>query len=78
MDDDSHGWLFDPTLAHRRVLAHRSGLDSAVSCVVSGVVWQDAEHFPLARLAVEIDALGAAAVSALARESSWELPRTAS
>jgi hypothetical protein len=156
MDDDSHRWLFDPTLAHRRVLAHRCGIESAVSCVVSDVVWQDvigllrwatastgrapdlepgrwwrlaaacadllrrlpafgdeigepwrpaapaeeatavgaervaeaagrllalvrsAEHLPLARLAVEIDALGAAAVSALAQETSWALPRTAS
>jgi hypothetical protein len=155
-DDDDHRWLFDPTLAHRMVLAHRCDPGSAVSCVISDVVWQDvivllrwatagtgrapdlgpgrwwrlaagcadllrrlpafgdeigepwrpaapqpepasagaervavatdrlvalvrsAEPLPLARLAVAIDALGAAAVSALAQESSWALPRTAS
>jgi hypothetical protein len=156
MDDDAHRWLFDPTLAHRMVLAHRCDPGSAVSCVISDVVWQDvigllrwatagtgrapdlepgrwwrlaagcadllrrlpafgdeigepwrpaapqpepasagaervavatdrlvalvrsAEPLPLARLAVAIDALGAAAVSALAQEASWALPRTAS
>jgi hypothetical protein len=156
MDDDAHRWLFDPTLAHRMVLAHRCEPGSAMSCVISDVVWQDvigllrwatastgrapdlepgrwwrlaavcadllrrlpalgdeigmpwrpaapapqptsvgaarvaaatdrllalvrsAEPLPLARLAVEIDALGAAAVSALALEASWTLPRTAS
>lgn len=155
MDDDAHRWLFDPTLAHRMVLAHRCEPGSAVSCVISDVVWQDvigllrwatastgrapdlepgrwwrlaaacadllrrlptfgdeigepwrpvpsapdpapdgaarvaaatdrllalvrsAEPLPLARLAVAIDALGAAAVSALALEAAGALPRTA-
>jgi hypothetical protein len=155
MDDDSHRWLFDPTLAHRMVPAHRCEPGSAVSCVISDAVWQEvigllrwatastgrapdlepgrwwrlaaacadllrrlpalgdeigepwrpaappaeatsvgvervaeasdrllalvrsAEALPLARLAVAIDALGAAAVSALVEEASWALPRTA-
>ena len=156
MDDDAHRWIFDPTVTHRVVLAHRCGPGAAVSCVISDVVWQEvigllrwamastgrapdlepgrwwrlaagcadllrrlpafgdeigapwlpaappveptsvgaervaevtgrllalarsAEPLHLPRLAVEIDALGAAAVSALAQESSWALPRTAS
>jgi hypothetical protein len=32
---------------------------------------------PLCRLAADVDALGAAAISALAQTSSWALPRTA-
>jgi hypothetical protein len=154
MDDDARRWLFDPTLSHRIVLAHRCEPGSAVNCVISDVVWQDVigllrwatagtgrapdldpgrwwrlaaacadllrrlpafgdeigepwrpaapaaeatsvgaervtettgrllalarstEPLPLARLAVEIDALGAAAVSALVEEASWALPRT--
>jgi hypothetical protein len=152
MDDDSHRWLFDPTLAHRVVLAHRCERGSAVSCVISDVVWQEVigllrwatastgrgpdlepgrwwrlaaacadllrrlpafadeigepwrpdtphaeatsvgaervaevtdrllalvrspEPLPLARLAVEIDGLGAAALSALMEEESWAVP----
>jgi hypothetical protein len=147
MDDDSRQWLFDPTTAHRLVLAHRPAAGSAVSCVVSDVVWQEVvgllrwatagtggdadleskrwwhlaascaellrrlpalsdelgeqwrpsgappeadsvDHaaarltallrspgpLPLPRLAEEIDALGAAAIGALAARSSWVLP----
>ena len=155
MDDASHRWIFDPTLAHRTVLAHRCRPGSAVSCVISDVVWQDvlgllrwatastgrapdlepgrwwrlaaacadllrrlptfgdeigepwrpdasapepapdgaarvaaatdrllalvrsAEPVPLARLAAEIDRLGAAAVGALVEESSWAVPGAA-
>jgi len=153
--DDSRQWLFDPTTAHRLVLAHRPEPLSAVGCVVSDVVWQDVvgilrwatatttgahglesgrwwrlavacadllrrlpsfgdelgepwrpegpapeptrtgaervaevtdrvlallrspEPVPLPRLAVEVDALGAAAISALAEETSWTVPGTA-
>ena len=41
MDDDARRWLFDPTLSHRIVLAHRCEPGSAVNCVISDVVWQD-------------------------------------
>jgi hypothetical protein len=41
MDDDLRRWLFDPTTAHRLVLARRSSPHSAVACVVSDVVWHD-------------------------------------
>ncbi len=156
MDDESRRGLFDPTTAHRLVLARRPDPVSAVSCVVSDVVWQEVvvllrwatastggardlesgrwwrlaaacadllrrlpalgdeagepwrpadragaptsagtvraaratdrllallespEPVPLARLAVEIDELGAAAISAYADEASWTLPGTAS
>ena len=37
---------------------------------------RSAEPLPLARLAVEIDALGAAAVGALVEDASWVLPGT--
>jgi hypothetical protein len=155
MDDDSHRWLFDPTLAHRVVLAHRCERGSAVSCVISDVVWQEVigllrwatagtgrgpalepgrwwrlaaacadllrrlpafadeigepwwptapsgqassvgaegvaevtdrllalarsvEPLSLARLAAEIDRLGAAAVGALVEEASWAVPGAA-
>jgi hypothetical protein len=39
---------------------------------------RSAEPLHLPRLAAEIDALGSAALSALAQEASWALPRTAS
>jgi len=155
MDDDTRRWLFDPMTAHRLVLAHRPEPRSAVSWVVSDVVWHEVvgllrwatastggapglesgrwwrlaagcadllrrlpaledelgapwrpadpapestlagtarvtevagrllalltsdEALPLSRLAAEIDALGAAAISALAEESSWTVPGTA-
>ena len=41
MDDDLRRWLFDPTTAHRLVLARRPFPRSAVVCVVSDVVWHD-------------------------------------
>jgi hypothetical protein len=41
MDDDLRRWLFDPTTAHRLVLARRPHPRSAVACVVSDVVWHD-------------------------------------
>lgn len=45
MDDDLRRWLFDPTTAHRLVLARRPFPRSAVACVVSDVVsdvvWHD-------------------------------------
>jgi hypothetical protein len=155
MDDDPRHWLFDPPTAHRLVLARRPTPRSAVTCVVSDVVWHDVvrllrwavadtgrmteresgrwwrlaaacadllrrlpglvdefgepwllddegprpdeleadggtrveraagrlaallcsdEPVPLQRLAVEIDALGAAAISALAEQAPWTLP----
>jgi hypothetical protein len=156
MDDDLRGWLFDPTTAHRLVLARRPSPRSAVAYVVSDVVWHDVvrllrwaaadtggqselesgrlwrlaaacadllrrlpglndelgegwnsgpahepapgagdadaevrlahvagrlaallrteEPVPLERLAVEVDALGAAAISALAEQSAWPVP----
>ncbi|TFV80803.1 hypothetical protein E4P40_17530 [Blastococcus sp. CT_GayMR20] len=156
MDDDFRDWLFDPPTAHRLVLAHRPARATAVTCVVSDVVWQEvvgllrwatastggvhglesgrwwrlaaacadllrrlpafgdelgrpwrpavpipeqalagtervaqvtgrlaallrsADPLPLARLAVEIDELGAAAISAYADEASWTVPGTTS
>jgi hypothetical protein len=41
MDDDPRTWLFDPSTAHRIVLARRPVPRSAVSGVVSDVVWTD-------------------------------------
>jgi hypothetical protein len=41
MDDDLRRRLFDPTTAHRLVLARRPSSRSAVACVVSDVVWHD-------------------------------------
>ncbi len=41
MDDDLRRRLFDPTTAHRLVLARRPATRSAVPCVVSDVVWHD-------------------------------------
>jgi len=41
MDDDPRRWLFDPPTAHRLVLARRPVPRSAVSGVVSDVVWTD-------------------------------------
>jgi hypothetical protein len=153
MDDDLRQWLFDPDGAHRLVLARRPAHPSAVTCVVSDLVWHDVVHLlrwsaasttragvdagrwwrlaagcaellrrlpalcdelgepwgpiapaddaelpgtvrvglatgrvtallrahepvPLRRLAGEVDALGAAAISALAQTSSWALPAT--
>jgi hypothetical protein len=155
MDDDPRRWLFDPPTAHRLVLARRPSAGSAVTCVVSDVVWHEVvallrwatadtggaveleagrwwrlaascadllrrlprlndelgeawapddveaapelsgtarvalvsgrlvfllrsrEPLPLGRLAGEIDALGAAAISALAEQSSWTVPGSA-
>ena len=151
MDDDLRQELFDPDGAHRLVLAHRPPDSSAMTSVVSDVVWQDVVHLlrwsasttasadvdagrwwrlaaacadllhrlpglcdelgepwgvpapaddvdlpapvrvaitsvrladllrtrdpvPLRRLAGEVDALGAAAISAYAQASSWSLP----
>ena len=154
MDDDLRGWLFDPTTAHRLVLARRPSPRSAVACVVSDVVWHDVvrllrwagactggmsdlecgrwwrlaascadllrrlpgladeldepwdpalpdeapddggqarvdrvagrlatllrsgDPVPLQRLAVDVDALGAAAISAFAEQSAWTVPGT--
>ncbi|TFV88791.1 hypothetical protein [Blastococcus sp. CT_GayMR16] len=151
MDDDLRQRLFDPDGAHRLVLARRPPHCSAMTCVVSDVVWHDVVHLlrwsaataasagvdagrwwrlaagcaellrrlpalcdelgepwgptapaddpelpgttrvelatgrllgllhapapvPLRLLAGEVDALGAAAISALAQTSSWSLP----
>jgi hypothetical protein len=41
MDADPRRWLFDPPTAHRLVLARRPVPRSAVSGVVSDVVWTD-------------------------------------
>jgi hypothetical protein len=41
MDDDLRFWLFDPAATRRLVLAHRPAEPSAMTCVVSDVVWQD-------------------------------------
>jgi hypothetical protein len=41
MDDDPRRWLFDPPTAHRLVLARRPFPLTAVSGVVSDVVWTD-------------------------------------
>lgn len=41
MDDDLRRLLFHPDGAHRLVLARRPPSPSAVTCVVSDVVWQD-------------------------------------
>jgi hypothetical protein len=41
MDDDTRGWLFDPTTTRGLVLAHRPPDHSAVHCVVSDLVWQE-------------------------------------
>jgi hypothetical protein len=148
MDDELRHRLFDPEGAHRLVLDRRPPNSSAVTCVVSDVVWQEVVHLlrwsaattgsagvdagrwwrlaagcaellrrlpalcdevgepwgptappddvelpgttrvaftavrlaallrarepvPLRRLAGEVDALGAAAISALAETSSW-------
>lgn len=151
MDDDLRQWLFDPADAHRLVLARRPPDSSAMTSVVSDVVWHDVVHLlrwsaattgstdvdagrwwrlaaacadllrrlpslcdelgepwgltgpvddaeiaapirvafttvrlaallrsrdpvPLRRLAGEVDALGAAAISAYAQASSWAVP----
>jgi hypothetical protein len=41
MDDDPRLWLFDPATTGRLVLAHRPAEPSAMTCVVSDVVWHD-------------------------------------
>lgn len=41
MDDDPRRWLFDPPTAHRMVLARRPVPRTAVSGVVSDVVWTE-------------------------------------
>src|SRR4051794_26985134 len=41
MDDDLRQWLFDPRDAHRLVLARRPPDASAMTSVVSDVVWHD-------------------------------------
>jgi hypothetical protein len=41
MDDDLRRWLFDPADAHRLVLARRPAASSALTCVISDVVWQE-------------------------------------
>ena len=151
MDDDLRQWLFDPRDARRMVLARRPPDASAMTSVVSDVVWHDVVHLlrwsaattgstdvdaarwwrlaaacadllrrlpalcdelgepwgvtaplgddefaaparvafttarlagllrtpdpvPLRRLAGEVDALGAAAISAYAESSSWAVP----
>ena len=148
MDDDPRLWLFDPATTGRLVLAHRPAEPSAMTCVVSDVVWHDVVRLlrwatadtgraaeldsgrwwrlaascadllrrlpglndelgepwrptsppaggparvdavvarltrllqspvplPLGALAVEIDALGAAAISTLAERSLWTVP----
>ncbi|HEX2073657.1 MAG TPA: hypothetical protein VHF92_07720 [Geodermatophilus sp.] len=154
MDDDLRQDLFDPSTARALVLARRPPARSAVTCVVSDVVWGDvvrllrwatastggaagleagtwwrlaascadllrrlpglsaelgeaweltgaldddlpgesgaarvqrvagrlaaalhsSEPLPLRRLAAEVDALGAAAIRALAERSSWAVP----
>jgi hypothetical protein len=151
MDDDLRQRLYDPEGAHRLVLARRPPNSSAMTCVVSDVVWHEVVHLlrwsaattgsagvdagrwwrlaagcadllrrmpglcdemgepwglnapaddpelpgatrvelatsrllallrtrdpvPLRRLAGEVDALGAAAISALTQTSSWALP----
>ncbi|MCW2705596.1 MAG: hypothetical protein JWQ37_3591 [Blastococcus sp.] len=153
MDDDLRQRLFDPEGAHGLVLARRPPGCSAVTCVVSDVVWHEVVHLlrwsaatpgsagvdagrwwrlaagcadllrrlpalcdevgepwgftapaddpelpgttrvalvtgrlaallrarnpvPLRRLAGEVDALGAASISALAQSSSWAVPGT--
>ena len=151
MDDDLQRWLFDPADAQRLVLARRPPGSTAMTSVVSDVVWHDVVHLlrwsastttsadvdagrwwrlaaacadllrrlpalcdelgepwdvtvptedrampgrarvaettvrlagllrargpvPLRRLAGEVDALGAAAISAFAQASSWAVP----
>ena len=151
MDDDLRQWLFDPADAQRLVLARRPPGSTAMTSVVSDVVWHDVVHLlrwsastttsadvdagrwwrlaaacadllrrlpalcdelgepwgvtapaddadlpaptrvavstvrlagllraqepvPLRRLAGEVDALGAAAISAYADASSWAVP----
>jgi hypothetical protein len=44
MDDDLRRSLFDPDGAHRLVLARRPTDPSAVTCVVSDIVWQEVIH----------------------------------
>ena len=44
MDDDLRRSLFDPDGAHRLVLARRPADPSALTCVVSDVVWQEVVH----------------------------------
>jgi hypothetical protein len=44
MDDDLRQWLFDPRDAHRMVLARRPRDASAMTSVVSDVVWHDVVH----------------------------------
>ena len=39
MDDDLRRWLFDPAASHDLVVAHRPPVRTAVTCVVSDVVW---------------------------------------
>jgi hypothetical protein len=41
MDDDLRQWLFDPADAHRLVLARRPAASSALTSVISDVVWQE-------------------------------------
>lgn len=44
MDDDLRRSLFDPDGAHRLVLARRPCDPSAMTCVVSDVVWEEVVH----------------------------------
>jgi hypothetical protein len=44
MDDDLRQWLFDPADAHRLVLARRPSDSSAMTSVVSDIVWHDVVH----------------------------------
>jgi hypothetical protein len=44
MDDDLRQWLFDPGGARRLVLARRPKDSSAMTSVVSDVVWHDVVH----------------------------------
>jgi hypothetical protein len=44
MDDDLRQWLFDPHDARRMVLARRPKDSSAMTSVVSDVVWHDVVH----------------------------------
>jgi hypothetical protein len=44
MDDDLPQWLFDPSDAQRLVLARRPPGSTAMTSVVSDVVWHDVVH----------------------------------
>ena len=88
--EDPRTWLFDPSTAHRLVLARRPLPRSAVSGVVSDVVgtdvvgndmvWNDVVGLLrwAAADAAQIDALGSAALSAFAAQVPWTIPGAAS